>query len=164
MNEEITGSKVRLIGADGSQIGVVDIRLAMSHADEAGLDLVEIAPQAKPPVCKIIDYGKFRYDLSKKEKDARKKQHTIQVKKVRMSPNIDQHDLDVKLNMARRFLNEGNRVKITMFMRGRQSARPELAKEVLMRIVEELSDISKPDGSPKLEGRSFMTINLLEKR
>ena len=163
MNEEISVDKVRLIGADGSQVGVVDIGVAMSHALEAGLDLVEIAPKAKPPVCKIIDYGKFRYDHSKKEKDARKKQHTIQVKKVRMSPNIDRHDLNVKLNMIRRFLSEGNRVKITMFMRGRQTARPEIAKEVLLEIVDELSDISKTDGSPKLEGRSFMTITLLEK-
>ena len=144
-------------------MGVVDIGVALSHANEAGLDLVEIAPQAKPPVCKIIDYGKFRYDQSKKEKDARKKQHTVQVKKVRMSPNIDLHDLNVKLNMVKKFLGEGNRVKITMFMRGRQAARPEMAKDILERVIEELSDISKPEGTPKLEGRSFMTVTLLEK-
>jgi translation initiation factor IF-3 len=154
---------VRLIDADGGQVGVVDIGVALSHANEAGLDLVEIAPQAKPPVCKIIDYGKFRYDQSKKEKDARKKQHTVQVKKVRMSPNIDLHDLNVKLNMVKKFLGEGNRVKITMFMRGRQAARPEMAKDILERVIEELSDISKPEGTPKLEGRSFMTVTLLEK-
>lgn len=154
---------MRLIDADGGQVGVVDIGVALSHANEAGLDLVEIAPQAKPPVCKIIDYGKFRYDQSKKEKDARKKQHTVQVKKVRMSPNIDLHDLNVKLNMVKKFLGEGNRVKITMFMRGRQAARPEMAKDILERVIEELSDISKPEGTPKLEGRSFMTVTLLEK-
>ena len=154
---------MRLIDAEGNQVGVVEIGLALSYASEADLDLVEIAPQAKPPVCKIIDYGKFRYDQSKKEKDARKKQHVIQVKKVRMSPNIDQHDLNVKMNMIRKFLGEGNRVKITMFMRGRQSARPEIAKEILLRVVEELSDISKPEGTPKLEGRSFMTTTLIEK-
>jgi len=154
---------VRLIDADGGQVGVVDIGVALSHANEAGLDLVEIAPQAKPPVCKIIDYGKFRYDQSKKEKDARKKQHTVQVKKVRMSPNIDLHDLNVNLNMVKKFLGEGNRVKITMFMRGRQAARPEMAKDILERVIEELSDISKPEGTPKLEGRSFMTVTLLEK-
>jgi len=144
-------------------VGVVEIGVALSHAYEAGLDLVEIAPQARPPVCKIIDYGKFRYDQSKKEKDARKKQHTLQVKKVRMSPNIDQHDLNVKLNMARKFIGEGNRVKITMFMRGRQAARPDMAKEILERVIEDLSDICKPEGTPKLEGRSFMTVTLLEK-
>jgi len=138
VNDEIYAKEVRLIGADSQQIGIIKNSEAKAKAAEAGLDLVEIAPQAKPPVCKIIDYGKFRYEISKKEKDARKKQHVIQVKKIRMSPNIDDHDFRVKINMARRFLDEGNRVKATLFMRGRQVTRPQHAEEVLMRIVSEL--------------------------
>ena len=160
-NDEIFAETVRLIGADGKQVGLVPLAKALAEAEIAGLDLVEIAPTAKPPVCKIIDYGKFRYEISKKEKDARKKQHIIQVKKIRMSPNIDDNDLRVKLGMARRFIAEGNRVKVTMFMRGRQVTKPELAEEVLMRIVSELSDISTAEGTPKLEGRNNLSLVLV---
>lgn len=163
LNEEITG-QVRLIGADGQQVGVLSAREALAHAVEAELDLVEIAPQAKPPVCKIIDYGKFRYEQSKKEKEARKKQHIVQVKKVRLSPNIDDHDFNVKVNMARKFLLEGNRVKAMLFMRGRQVTRPQIAEEVLMRVVSDVSDIAKPEGRPKLEGRNNMSILLVGKK
>lgn len=146
---------------DGKQVGIVSGKKAQYIADDAGLDLVEIAPEAKPPVCKIIDYGKFRYEQSKREKDARKKQHIIQVKKIRISPNIDIHDFNVKKNMAEKFLNEGNRVKLTMFMRGRQVTRPEIAEEVLLRLVSELSEISKPEGRPKLEGRNNLSVVLV---
>ena len=155
---------MRLIGKDGSQIGIVANKEAKFQAEKAGLDLVEIAPQAKPPVCKIIDYGKFRYEQSKKEKDARKKQHVILVKKIRMSPNIDDHDFRVKINMARKFLEEGNRVKATLFMRGRQVTRPQQAEEVLMRVVSELSDIAKADGAPKFEGRNNMSLILVRNK
>ncbi len=164
INDEIFAEKVRLIGPDSQQIGVVSLKEALNLADDYELDLVEIAPTAKPPVCKIIDYGKFRYEQSKKEKDARKKQHTVQVKKIRMSPNIDDHDFRVKMNMARRFIEEGNRVKATLFMRGRQVTRPEHAEQVLMRIVSELSDIAKADGTPKLEGRNNMSLLLVSKK
>ena len=164
INDEITAEKVRLIGPDSQQIGVVSVREALDLAEEYNLDLVEIAPTAKPPVCKVIDYGKFKYELSKKEKDARKKQHTVQVKKIRMSPNIDDHDFRVKINMARKFIEEGNRVKATLFMRGRQVTRPEHAEQVLVRIVAELADIAKADGTPKLEGRNNMSLLLVSKK
>lgn len=164
INEEIIAEKVRLIGPDSQQIGVVSVKEALSLAEQYDLDLVEIAPTAKPPVCKVIDYGKFKYELSKKEKDARKKQHTVQVKKIRMSPNIDDHDFRVKINMARKFIEEGNRVKATLFMRGRQVTRPEHAEQVLLRIVAELVDIAKADGTPKLEGRNNMSLLLVSKK
>ncbi|MBT3231539.1 MAG: translation initiation factor IF-3 [Calditrichaeota bacterium] len=164
INDEIIAEKVRLIGPDSQQIGVVSVREALDLAEEYNLDLVEIAPTAKPPVCKVIDYGKFKYELSKKEKDARKKQHTVQVKKIRMSPNIDDHDFRVKINMARKFIEEGNRVKATLFMRGRQVTRPEHAEQVLVRIVAELADIAKADGTPKLEGRNNMSLLLVSKK
>lgn len=155
---------MRLIGEEGNQVGIVSSSKALAYAENVGLDLVEIAPSAKPPVCKVIDYGKFRYELSKKEKDARKKQHIIQVKKIRLSPNIDDNDFRVKLNMARKFLDENNRVKVTLLMRGRQVTRPELAEGVLMRVISELSDISKSEEKPKLEGRNTMSIVLVRKK
>ncbi len=164
VNEEIRSSEVRLIGADAQQVGVVPLTKAFAMAEAAGLDLVEIAPMAKPPVCKIIDFGKFRYELTKKEKDARKKQHVVQIKKIRMTPNIDDHDFVVKVNMARKFLGEGNRVKATMFMRGRQVTRPERAEEVLVKIIAELADVARPEGKPKLEGRNNLSILLVGKK
>lgn len=153
-----------MIGSDGNQVGVVDLRVALETAEDEGLDLVEIAPQAKPPVCKVIDYGKYRYEITKKEKDARKKQHVVQVKKVRLSPNIDDHDFHVKVNMARRFIMEGNRVKATLFMRGRQVTKKDLAEEVLIRMTNELSDVAKAEESPKLEGANNMTVVLVPKK
>lgn len=164
INDEISAETVRLIGPDSQQLGIVSLKEALRLAEDYELDLVEIAPTAKPSVCKIIDYGKFRYELSKKEKDARKKQHTVHVKKIRMSPNIDDHDFQVKINMARKFIEEGNRVKATLFMRGRQVTRPELAEQVLLRIVSEMSDIAKADGTPKLEGRNNMSLLLVSKK
>ena len=120
INEQIRDKEVRLIGPDGAQLGIVSSREAFAKAQEAGLDLVKIAPQAKPPVCKIIDYGKYRYELSRKEKEAKKKQKTIDIKEVRLSPNIDTNDLKTKVNAARKFLSKGDRVKVTLRFRGRE--------------------------------------------
>lgn len=133
-------------------------------AEAAGLDLVEIAPTATPPVCKIIDYGKFRYEITKKEKEARKKQHVVEIKKIRLTPNIDDHDFEVKVNMARKFMLEGNRVKLTMFMRGRQVTRPEMAEEVLTKVIADLADVAKPEGTPKMEGRNNLSVLLVGKK
>ena len=122
INEQIRDREVRLIGADGEQLGIVSSREAQKIADEAGLDLVKIAPNAKPPVCKIIDYGKYRYELARKEKEAKKKQKTMEVKEVRLSPNIDKNDLNTKANQARKFLSKGDKVKVTLRFRGREMA------------------------------------------
>ena len=130
INEQIRDREVRLIGPDGEQIGVVSSREAQKIADEAGLDLVKIAPNAKPPVCKVIDYGKYRYDLARKEKDAKKKQKTVELKEIRLSPNIDTNDLNTKMNAAKKFLAKGNKVKITLRFRGREMAHMNSSKHI----------------------------------
>ena len=163
INEQIRDREVRLIGPDGAQLGIVSAREAMAKAQEAGLDLVKIAPQAKPPVCKIIDYGKYRYELARKEKEARKKQKTIDVKEVRLSPNIDTNDLKTKVNAARKFLSKGDRVKVTLRFRGREMAHMSSTKHVLDYFAEHLTDIPTEEKAPKVEGRS-MTMFLTEKR
>ena len=149
-----------MIGPDGAQLGIVSAREAMAKAQEAGLDLVKIAPQAKPPVCKIIDYGKYRYELARKEKEARKKQKTIDVKEV---PNIDENDLNTKVNAARKFLSKGDRVKVTLRFRGREMAHMSSSRHVLDDFADLLSDIATVEKAPKVEGRS-MTMFLTEKR
>lgn len=163
INEQIRDKEVRLIGPDGAQLGIMSAREAMFKAQEAGLDLVKIAPQAKPPVCKIIDYGKYKYELARKEKEARKKQKTIDVKEVRLSPNIDTNDLKTKVNAARKFLSKGDRVKVTLRFRGREMAHMHNSKHVLDDFAEQLKDIAVVDKAPKVEGRS-MTMFLTEKR
>ena len=163
INEQIRDKEVRLIGPDGAQLGIMSAREAMSKAQEAGLDLVKIAPQAKPPVCKIIDYGKYKYELARKEKEAKKKQKTIDVKEVRLSPNIDTNDLKTKVNAARKFLSKGDRVKVTLRFRGREMAHMHNSKHVLDDLAEQLKDIAVVDKAPKVEGRS-MTMFLTEKR
>lgn len=163
INEQIRDKEVRLIGPDGAQMGIMSAREAMAKAQEAGLDLVKIAPQAKPPVCKIIDYGKYKYELARKEKEARKKQKTIDVKEVRLSPNIDTNDLKTKVNAARKFLSKGDRVKVTLRFRGREMAHMHNSKHVLDDFAEQLQDIAVVDKAPKVEGRS-MTMFLTEKR
>ena len=163
INEQIRDKEVRLIGPDGAQMGIMSAREAMAKAQEAGLDLVKIAPQAKPPVCKIIDYGKYKYELARKEKEARKKQKTIDVKEVRLSPNIDTNDLKTKVNAARKFLSKGDRVKVTLRFRGREMAHMNNSKHVLDDFAEQLQDIAVVDKAPKVEGRS-MTMFLTEKR
>ena len=163
INEQIRDKEVRLIGPDGAQLGIVSSREAFAKAQEAGLDLVKIAPQAKPPVCKIIDYGKYRYELSRKEKEAKKKQKTIDIKEVRLSPNIDTNDLKTKVNAARKFLSKGDRVKVTLRFRGREMALMSSSKHVLDDFAELLTDIAVVEKAPKIEGRS-MTMFLSEKR
>ena len=163
INEQIRDTEVRLIGPDGAQMGIMSAREAMLKAQEAGLDLVKIAPQAKPPVCKIIDYGKYKYELARKEKEARKKQKIIDVKEVRLSPNIDTNDLKTKVNAARKFLSKGDRVKVTLRFRGREMAHMHSSKHVLDDFAEQLKDVATVEKAPKVEGRS-MTMFLTEKR
>ena len=163
INEQIRDREVRLIGPDGEQIGVVSSREAQKIADEAGLDLVKIAPNAKPPVCKVIDYGKYRYELARKEKDAKKKQKTVELKEIRLSPNIDTNDLNTKMNAAKKFLAKGNKVKITLRFRGREMAHMNSSKHILDDLSEQLSDIAVVEKAPKIEGRSIGMV-LAEKR
>jgi translation initiation factor IF-3 len=163
INEQIRDREVRLIGPDGEQVGIVSAREAQKIADEAGLDLVKIAPNAKPPVCKVIDYGKYRYELARKEKDAKKKQKTIELKEIRLSPNIDTNDLNTKMNAARKFLSKGNKVKITLRFRGREMAHMNSSKHILDDFAEQLSDIATVEKAPKVEGRSIGMV-LAEKK
>lgn len=163
INEQIRDKEVRLIGADGEQLGIMSAREAYKLAQEAELDLVKIAPGAKPPVCKIIDYGKYRYELARKEKEARKKQKTVELKEVRLSPNIDTNDLNTKMNAARKFISKGNKVKVTLRFRGREMAHVQASKHILDDFAEALVDIAVVEKAPKLEGRS-MGMVLAEKR
>ena len=163
INEQIRDKEVRLIGADGEQLGIVSSKEAQKIADDAGLDLVKIAPNAKPPVCKVIDYGKYRYELARKEKDAKKKQKTVELKEIRLSPNIDTNDLNTKMNAAKKFLAKGNKVKITLRFRGREMAHMNQSKHILDDIAENLADVAVVEKAPKIEGRSIGMV-LAEKR
>ncbi|HIS80978.1 MAG TPA: translation initiation factor IF-3 [Candidatus Scatomonas merdavium] len=163
INEQIRDREVRLVSENGEQLGIMSARDAYLKAQEAGLDLVKIAPQAKPPVCKIIDYGKYRYEQARKEKEARKKQKTVEIKEVRLSPNIDTNDLNTKVGAARKFLTKGDKVKVTLRFRGREMAHMNSSRHILDEFAESLSDISVIEKAPKVEGRS-MTMVLTEKR
>ena len=163
INEQIRDKEVRVIGEDGEQLGIMSPKEAMKLAEEAGVDLVKIAPTAKPPVCKIVDYGKFKYEQTRKEKEARKKQRIIEIKEIRLSPNIDTNDLNTKINAARKFIGKGDRVKITLRFRGREMAHMNNSKHILDDFAEALSDIAVIEKAPKVEGRS-MTMFLAEKR
>ena len=163
INEDIRYSQIRLISADGKQIGLVTPAAAMRYAEESGLDLVEISPTAKPPVCKLMDYGKFRYEQSKKEKDARKKQHTVQIKGIRLTPNIDDHDFNYKLEAARRFIEEGAKVKVSVLFRGRLITHKEFGFEILDRFCKGTEDIAKVESAPKMEGVRNMVMILQKK-
>ena len=163
INEQIRDREVRLIGADGEQLGIVSSREAQKIADEAGLDLVKIAPNAKPPVCKVIDYGKYRYEQARKEKDAKKKQKTVELKEIRLSPNIEANDLNTKMNAAKKFLAKGNKVKITLRFRGREMAHMNSSKHILDDFAENLTDVAVVEKAPKIEGRSISMV-LAEKR
>lgn len=156
INEQIREREVRLIDENGQQRGVVSIDEARAAADEAGVDLVLIAPTAKPPVCKIIDFGKFRYEQARKEKEARKKQKTIEVKEIRLSPNIDVNDIKTKANMARKFIEKGDKVKVALRFRGREMAHMQENKHVLDDFAEMLEDIATVDKAPKVEGRNMV--------
>ena len=163
INEQIRDKEIRLIGENGEQLGIMSARDAMKMAEDAGLDLVKIAPTAKPPVCKIVDYGKYKYEQIRKEKEAKKKQKVIDIKEIRLSPNIDTNDLNTKIGAARKFLTKGDRVKITLRFRGREMAHMNNSKHILDDIAQSLSDIAVVEKAPKVEGRS-MTMFLTEKR
>lgn len=163
INEQIRDREVRVVSADGTQMGIMSARDAYKLAQEAGLDLVKIAPNAKPPVVKIIDYGKFRYEQSRKEKEARKKQKTVELKEVRLSPNIEANDLNTKVNAARKFITKGDKVKISLRFRGREMAHVQNSKHILTDFAESLADIAVVEKAPKMEGRS-MTMVLGQKR
>ena len=163
INEQIRDKEVRLIGADGEQLGIVSSKEAQKLADEAGLDLVKIAPTAKPPVCKIIDYGKYRYEQARKEKEAKKKQKTVELKEIRLSPNIDTNDLNTKINSAKKFIEKGNKVKVTLRFRGREMAHMNTSKHILDDFAESLADVAVVEKAPKVEGRSIGMV-LAEKR
>ena len=163
INEQIRDKEVRVIGANNEQLGIMSIEEARKLAEEAGVDLVKIAPNAAPPVCRIIDYGKFRYEQARKEKEARKKQKVIEIKEIRMSPNIDTNDLNTKIGAARKFLSKGDRVKVTLRFRGREMAHMNNSKYILDDFAEALADIAVVEKAPKVEGRS-LTMFLTEKR
>ena len=163
INEQIRDKEIRLIDENGEQLGIVSSREAQKIADEAGLDLVKIAPNAKPPVCKVIDYGKYRYEQARKEKDAKKKQKTVELKEIRLSPNIEANDLNTKMNAAKKFLAKGNKVKITLRFRGREMAHMNASKHILDDFAENLAEVSVVEKAPKIEGRSISMV-LAEKR
>ncbi|NOR72373.1 MAG: translation initiation factor IF-3 [Mariprofundaceae bacterium] len=164
MNHEIEAAEVRVIGHDGEQIGVVKLAQAIAKAEAVGLDLVLMSPNAKPPVCKIIDYGKYKYEQSKMANAAKKKQHVIQIKEVKVRASTDQHDLDVKLKRVVKFLEQGNKVKLSVRFRGREMAYTERGADQLKHIAEEVKELGKPDKMPKLEGRQMiMILNPLKK-
>ena len=162
LNEEIRDKEVRLIGADGVMIGIVSSAEALRMAEEQGLDLAKISPNAVPPVCKILDYGKFRFDQLKKEKEAKKNQRVVEIKEIRMSPGIDTNDLNTKMRSAVKFLKEGNRVKVTVRFRGREMAHTEIGEELLINFSEGCAEVANMDKKPKLEGR-HMSIFLSPK-
>ena len=163
INGQIRDKEVRVIAENGDQLGVMPVKEAMKLAQEAELDLVKIAPKAQPPVCKIIDYGKYRYELARKEKDAKKKQKTVEVKEVRISPNIDTNDLNTKVNNAKKFIAKGNKVKVTLRFRGREMAHMQQSKHILDDFAEMLAEVAVVEKPAKLEGRS-MSMVLTEKR
>ncbi|MFH1857732.1 MAG: translation initiation factor IF-3 [Candidatus Omnitrophota bacterium] len=158
INEKIRVSKVRLIGPNGEQIGVVDIQEALAKAAEQNLDLVEVSPQTVPPVCRIMDFSKFKYEQEKKEKAARKKQRVIHVKEIRIRPKVGEHDYQVKLQHTRRFLERGDRIKVSMVFRGRELAHQELGRALLERFSRDIGDISEIEKGPTTEGRSVIIV------
>ena len=162
INGQIRDREVRLISENGDQLGIMPTSRALQLAEEAGLDLVKIAPKAQPPVCKIIDYGKYRYEQTRKEKEARKKQKIVEVKEVRMSPNIDENDLNTKIAAARTFIEKGNKVKVSIRFRGREMAHTNQSRPMMEDFAAKLSDIANVEKPPKMEGR-FMTMFLAEK-
>ncbi len=158
MNYEINVPNVRLVGPDGSMIGVVTTREAMARAEDTGFDLVEISPNADPPVCKLLDFGKFKYEQQKKKNEARKKQKIIEVKEIKLRPNIDDHDYDVKMRAATGFLDDGDKVKVTMRFRGREMMHQDLGMNVLMRVKDQLDPLAKVEQTPQLEGRQMTMV------
>ncbi len=157
-NSNITAPEVRLVDAEGEMQGIVTLAKAQEMADESGLDLVEMSPNAEPPVCKILDYGKYKYEQQKKANEARKKQKTVEVKEVKLSPRIEKNDYDVKMRNATRFLNDGNKVKVTMRFRGREMAHQDIGRDIFTKIREELAELANVELEPKFEGRQMIMI------
>lgn len=155
LNEDIRDSEIRLIGSTGEQLGIMSAAQAQRIADEQGLDLVKISPQATPPVCKLMDYGKFRFEQGKREKEAKKNQHVVEIKEIRMSPGIDVGDFNTKLKNAQKFLADGKRVKVSVRFRGREMAHTDIGKDLLVRFAEQCAEVATLDKEPKLEGRSM---------
>lgn len=158
MNDRIRAPEIRLIGADGENVGVVTPARAMALAEEAGLDLVEISPNAVPPVCKIMDFGKFKYEQQKREAEARKKQHVIEIKEIKFRPGTDTHDYDVKMRSVLKFLEGGDKVKITLRFRGREMAHQQLGMELLNRVAADVAEVGKVENMPRLEGRQMVMM------
>ena len=158
INEQIRDKEVRLVGAEGEQIGIVSSQEAQRLAQDAGLDLVKIAPKANPPVCKIMDFGKYKFDVAKREKEARKKQKTINVKEVRFSASIEQHDFDTKLRNAQRFLKSGDKVKVSVMFRGREMMHTERGRELLDEAAKVLEEFGEVEQRPRFEGRSMVIM------
>jgi translation initiation factor IF-3 len=157
-NRQITAPKVRVIDSDGGQLGVLNTEDAMRRAEEKGLDLVEIVEKSQPPVCKIIDYGKYRYDQTKREKEHKKSQHQIKVKEIKMKPNIDIHDFDFKVKRSKEFIEKGNKVKVTCTFRGRELAHPEIGMALVKKVREQLKEVSMVESDPKMIGRSIIMV------
>ncbi len=158
INREIRAPKVRVIGPDGEQVGVMTVPQALYAAEEAGLDLVEVSPNAEPPVCKIVDYGKYRYQQTKKEKESKKAQHQVKVKEIKLKPNIDQHDLETKLRHAREFIQKGDKVRVTCTFRGRELMYTDKGQEVINYLCDQLADIATPESPAKLLGKILSTV------
>jgi translation initiation factor IF-3 len=158
VNEEIRAPEIRLIDEKGEQVGIVSVKEALNRAREAGMDLVEIAPQAKPPVCKIIDYGKFAYEQQKREKMQKKKQQVTVLKEIRLHPNTDTHDFEFKARHAAKFIEDGNKVKVSVIFKGRELAYTEIGEELLRKFLDKLSDVAKVEQEPKFEGRAMHAI------
>jgi translation initiation factor IF-3 len=158
INDRIRAPQVRLVGPDGAQIGIVSTREALQRAEEADLDLVEVAPQADPPVCRIMDYGKYKYERDVRQKEARKRQTRVEVKEIKFRPKIDTHDYETKKGHVLRFLNAGARVKVTIMFRGREMAHTELGRKILDRLVEDLEGLAQVDQMPKLDGRNMVMV------
>ena len=158
VNEEIRAKEVRLTSATGEQLGIMSLRDALRLASEQQLDLVEVAPMGKPPVCRIMDFGRYRYDQQKREKEARKRQKVVTVKEVKLRPNIEEHDYNVKFKNALRFLEDGDKVKVTIMFRGRELSHPELGREILQRMAAELKHMVTVERDPKLEGKNMIMI------
>ncbi len=156
INEQIRDKEVRVIGPDGEQLGIMSAKEAYFKAKDSNLDLVKIAPTAKPPVCKIIDYGKYRYELARKAKEAKKKQRIVETKEIRLSPNIDTNDLNTKVNQARKFLSKGAKIKVSLRFRGREMAHKDVGRDILDSFFEKLEDVAVIDKPAKMEGRSMV--------
>ncbi|NLO28416.1 MAG: translation initiation factor IF-3 [Actinobacteria bacterium] len=158
INEKIRADSVRLIGPDGEQVGIVGVPEALSYADKLNLDLVEVAPMASPPVCKVMDYGKYKYEQEQKAKEARKRQTTISIKEIKLRPKIDDHDFDTKKGHVERFLRKGDKVKLTIMFRGRELVHPHLGERLLRRMAEDLAEIGEIESEPNLDGRNMVMM------